>query len=136
VGEGRFITLYVNAAYLIKKLIIELHELSRKNLLYHHIIWCSNFFLAEYNILKSCNLMENLCMQLSSLNEGQVASVIDLLAKDGMRRRLMDLGVISGTNIKCIQKSPSGDPTAYEIRGAIIALRMEDADDILVNLLI
>jgi ferrous iron transport protein A len=80
--------------------------------------------------------MGNLCMQkqLASLKEGQVASVIGLLAKGGMRRRLMDLGVIAGTSIKCIQKSPSGDPTAYEIRGAIIALRMEDANDILVRL--
>ncbi|NMA34490.1 MAG: ferrous iron transport protein A, partial [Clostridiaceae bacterium] len=32
-------------------------------------------------------------------------------------------------------KSPSGDPTAYEIRGAVIALRSEEASKILVEML-
>jgi DtxR family Mn-dependent transcriptional regulator len=44
------------------------------------------------------------------------------------RRRLMDLGILPGTVISAEMKSPSGDPTAYSIRGALIALRREQAN--------
>lgn len=70
---------------------------------------------------------------LLHLNEGDIGYVTDLLATGEMRRRLQDLGVITGTKIQCTQKSPYGDPTAYAIRGAIIALRLEDAENILVS---
>ena len=39
------------------------------------------------------------------------------------RRRLMDLGIVPGTEIVAELKSASGDPTAYRIKGASIALR-------------
>lgn len=48
-------------------------------------------------------------------------------------RRLRDLGMVAGTRIKCVFKSPLGDPAAYSIRGAIIAIREEDAAGILVE---
>ena len=41
------------------------------------------------------------------------------------RRRLLDLGVVPGTRIRSELASTSGDPTAFEIRGALIALRRE-----------
>jgi DtxR family Mn-dependent transcriptional regulator len=46
------------------------------------------------------------------------------------RRRLMDLGVVPGTEIIAEMRSASGDPTAYQIKGASIALRKELADRI------
>ena len=52
---------------------------------------------------------------------------------DSMRRRLQDIGLIEGTRVECLQKSPSGDPVAYLIRGAVIALRTEDSEKILVS---
>ena len=48
-------------------------------------------------------------------------------------RRLLDIGVISGTRVKCVLKSPLGDPTAYLIRGAVMALRKEDCLDVMVK---
>jgi ferrous iron transport protein A len=42
------------------------------------------------------------------------------------RRRLLDLGLIPGTVVEAIGKSPAGDPVAYRIRGAVIALRREE----------
>ena len=50
-----------------------------------------------------------------------------------MRRRLQDIGLIEGTNITCLQKSPTGDPVAYLIRGAVIALRSEDSSQVVVQ---
>ncbi|MFH1679215.1 MAG: metal-dependent transcriptional regulator [Candidatus Eisenbacteria bacterium] len=49
------------------------------------------------------------------------------------RRRLMDLGVLPGTRIAAEMKSPTGGLTAYRVRGAVIALRPEQADRILVK---
>jgi hypothetical protein len=46
---------------------------------------------------------------------------------------MLDLGLIQGTNVEALQRSPSGDPVAYYIRGAVIALRDEDANKILVQ---
>ncbi|MGI6176279.1 MAG: FeoA family protein [Christensenellales bacterium] len=69
---------------------------------------------------------------LSSLSEGAKATVERLLNTGAIRRRLLDIGLVEGTGVQCLQKSPSGDPTAYLIRGAVIALRAEDAQNILI----
>ena len=41
--------------------------------------------------------------------------------------RLMDLGLTRGARVRCLFAAPSGEPRAYLIRGAVIALRREDA---------
>lgn len=69
---------------------------------------------------------------LSSLKVGQKAKVTSLLSEGSMRRRLQDIGLIEGTEVECIQKSPAGDPVAYLIRGALIALRSEDSAMVLI----
>ena len=70
---------------------------------------------------------------LSELEEGQAARVTSLLSAGSMRRRLQDIGLIEGTKVECLRKSPAGDPVAYYIRGAVIALRSEDSDHIMVQ---
>ncbi len=44
------------------------------------------------------------------------------------RRRLLDLGLVPGTEVTAVITSPTGDPTGYRIRGAVIALRREQAE--------
>ena len=59
---------------------------------------------------------------------------IDILLAGGMTRcRLLDLGLVPGAEIKTIRRSPVGDPTAYLIRGTVIALREEVARQVLVR---
>lgn len=70
---------------------------------------------------------------LSQLEVGDTKTVTEIHTVGSMRRRLLDLGVIEGTKIECIHKSPCGDPIAYNIRGAIIALRIEDSKKIFVS---
>jgi ferrous iron transport protein A len=69
---------------------------------------------------------------LSDLKNGQIAKVKKLLSTGSMRRRLQDIGLIEGTEVECLQRSPGGDPIAYLIRGAVIALRSEDSSKVLV----
>ena len=70
---------------------------------------------------------------LNKVSEGESVLVKELLASESMRRRLQDIGLIEGTRVECLQKSPSGDPTAFLIRGAVIALRNETAAEIVVE---
>lgn len=70
---------------------------------------------------------------LTCLQEGESARVTSLLNTGTIKRRLQDLGLVEGTRVQCIQKSTWGDPVAYGIRGAIIAIRSEDAQRILIN---
>ncbi|HOJ10940.1 MAG TPA: FeoA family protein [Clostridiales bacterium] len=70
---------------------------------------------------------------LNNLPLGKKAKVCELKSSGIMRRRMLDLGLILDTEVEALQKSPSGDPTAYNIRGAVIALRSEEAGNILVR---
>jgi len=70
---------------------------------------------------------------LNHLSVGEKAKVESLAATGSMRRRLLDIGLIENTEIECIGRSPSGDPSAFLIRGAVIAIRSEDCADILIN---
>ncbi len=70
---------------------------------------------------------------ISSLRIGESGVIKSLCAEENIKRRLLDIGLIEGTKISCVLKSPSGDPLAYLIRGAVIALRKEDTAKILVN---
>lgn len=57
--------------------------------------------------------------------------IVQALTSDGLeRRRLMDLGLVPGTAITAELRSPLGDPVAYRVRGALIALRREQAQRI------
>lgn len=71
---------------------------------------------------------------LSSLDVGQSGTVNDLKVEGAMLRRLLDIGIVSGTKLSCVMKSPLGDPTAYLVRGALIALRKEDSEKIVIEL--
>lgn len=72
-------------------------------------------------------------VSLATLEIGEKATICCLLLTGTMRRRLQDIGLIEGTNVECLLKSPSGNPVAYLIRGAVIALRQEDSSSILVT---
>ncbi|MCA9520008.1 MAG: FeoA domain-containing protein [Myxococcales bacterium] len=67
---------------------------------------------------------------LSGLAEGERARVtrISSRVRGIERRRLFDLGFIPGTEVRVEMRSASGDPTAFWVRGALIALRREQAD--------
>ena len=62
-----------------------------------------------------------------------VVTGISTLCRGPARRRLLDLGVVPGTVVHARLRSAGGDPTAYEIRGALIALRRAQAAQIRVE---
>ena len=63
-----------------------------------------------------------------ALNEVAVVSDISPACRGPERRRLLDLGLVPGTTVKAEFASPAGDPVAYRVRGALIALRAQQAE--------
>lgn len=73
-------------------------------------------------------------MSLAKLSVGQRAKVVSLGAKDRLRQRMLDFGLTQATQVEALHESPAHDPKAYCIRGAVIALRSEDANTVIVEL--
>lgn len=67
---------------------------------------------------------------LDKLPIGKSGIVSALPEKPELRRRLMALGLIPGTEIFAVNESPAGDPRAYFFRSALIALRQKDAQSL------
>lgn len=67
---------------------------------------------------------------LAQLPLGKTGEVVKISpnCRGAERRRFMDLGILPGTKITAEMRSPSGEPTAYLIRGAVIALRPNQAN--------
>ena len=75
----------------------------------------------------------NTLIRLDELSAGEIAVVRELHLEGDIRRRLQDIGLIEGTLVECLGKSPSGDPHAYLIRGAVIAIRAANGRQVLVS---
>lgn len=74
-------------------------------------------------------------IQLTALLPGKQARVVALRCTGLTRRRLLDLGLTPGAKIERAFTSALGTPTAYRVRGTLIALRPEQASQIEIELL-
>lgn len=73
-------------------------------------------------------------MLLSQLPLGKMGEVVAITCSGLTRRRLLDLGLVPGTRIQALRQSPGGDPVAFNIRGAVIALRLDTASQVKIRL--
>ena len=71
--------------------------------------------------------MELEVVDLSQLPLSKNGIIKEINCEEGIKRRLLDLGLVKGTNIVPVLVSPSKDPRAFLVRGSIIAIREEDA---------
>ncbi|MCK4800581.1 MAG: DtxR family transcriptional regulator [Anaerolineales bacterium] len=116
-------------------MVVELDEVSSDRILFwvndqEHVL--APIVAANISVvpLVEKNQVETLPgVPLDSLRPGEKGRVtaISSLSKGVERRRLFDLGIIPGTEIGVEMSNPGGDPTAYRIRGSLIALRSSQA---------
>lgn len=71
--------------------------------------------------------------RLSDLGIGRCGVVQALYSTGAIRRRLLEIGLVKHTRVECLGRSPGGDPAAYLIRGAVIAIRDEDSRNVIVK---
>lgn len=66
-------------------------------------------------------------LKLHNASVGSVVKVEELTSTGYLRERMLALGLTKGARVEVIRRGPSGDPTVFNIRGAMIALRNEEA---------
>lgn len=70
---------------------------------------------------------------LSDLKPGESGSVVSIGTKGPMKRRIMDMGVTPGVDIKVIKVAPLGDPIEVNVRGYELSLRKDEGKQIQVR---
>ena len=76
-------------------------------------------------------------MVVTSLGElvpQEKATIVKVGGGKGIRRRLIDMGVVAGGEVEVQRVAPLGDPVEIRIKGYDLALRKEEADNIQVEL--
>lgn len=86
-------------------------------------------------VLEKDILIEDNIVRLSSLKENETAKIIGISkeSRGENRRRLLDLGFVKGAEIGIDLTNPLGEPSAYLIKGTVIALRNNQASKILIK---
>lgn len=72
-------------------------------------------------------------MTLAELPIGVSAVVVSVTPQAPQRRRLLDFGIVPGAEVMAERTSPLGDPTAYRVRGGLVALRRAQAAEVVVD---
>lgn len=70
---------------------------------------------------------------MKDLQVGQAGTVHGIYLSGSMRRRMQDIGLIKGTRVECVGRSPLKDPAAFLIKGAVIAVRNGESEKITVS---
>ena len=70
---------------------------------------------------------------LNQLPLNKIGKIKKIDCEECIKRRLLDMGLVGGTNIIPVLVSPSSDPRAFLVRGSIIAIRKEDAENIIIK---
>ncbi len=72
-------------------------------------------------------------MTLRDVRPGQTVTVTAINAEGMFKRRIMDMGITTGTSITLIKTAPLGDPVEVTVRGYQLSLRKEEASSIKVQ---
>lgn len=67
---------------------------------------------------------------LAQLEIGQSGRVVEVVATDDLNRRLLEMGITPGVEIRLLRAAPLGDPLEFELRGYRLSLRRTEASQI------
>lgn len=56
--------------------------------------------------------------------------MVSIATTGSMKRRIMDMGITPGVEIKVVKVAPLGDPIEVNVRGYELSLRKEEAQEI------
>lgn len=69
-------------------------------------------------------------MTLKDVKIGEKVYVVKLYGEGAIKRRIMDMGITKGTELKIRKVAPLGDPIEIRVRGYELTLRKDDAEKI------
>jgi Fe2+ transport system protein FeoA len=70
---------------------------------------------------------------LSELKPKERGTIAKVGGDGPVRRRILDMGVVPGTEVEVVKVAPLGDPVDLLIRGYHLSLRKEEAREIFVE---
>ncbi len=71
--------------------------------------------------------------QLIELKPGEKGRIMAISASGSLRGRMMDMGLVAGSEVKVIRLAPAGDPVQILLRGYSLALRRNEAMNIILE---
>jgi len=71
---------------------------------------------------------------LNELRPGMKGTIRRVSGEGGLKRRLLDMGIIPGSPFEVVKLAPLGDPVDIKIKGYHLSLRKEEAKQITVNI--
>lgn len=70
---------------------------------------------------------------VADLREGEQARIVKIGGQGAIRQRLLDMGVTRGAPIKVERRAPLGDPIEVTVKGYYLAIRVSEAQHIVVE---
>ena len=64
---------------------------------------------------------------LNELKPGETAKIVRLAGAGAVKRRIMDMGLTKGTDVKVTKVAPLGDPIELTVRGYELSIRKDEA---------
>lgn len=71
--------------------------------------------------------------RLSDLEPGEKGIITKVVGIGATRRRMLDMGLVRGTEIAVIRRAPLGDPVEFLLKGYRLSLRREEAEKVFVE---
>jgi len=72
-------------------------------------------------------------LKMSELKSGDKAVIIAVSAEGEVAQRIIDMGLVKGTQFKVVRRAPLGDPLEIKLKGFLLALRVKEAEQISVE---
>lgn len=70
---------------------------------------------------------------LKDLLPGEKAKVLKVGGRGAVRRRIMDMGLVPGVEVEMERYAPLGDPVEVKIKGYHLSLRLEEAENVILE---
>lgn len=67
-------------------------------------------------------------MKLSELKTGEIGVIVKVTGHGGFRKRIVEMGFISGKKVEVLLNAPLKDPVKYKVMGYEVSLRHSEAD--------
>lgn len=71
--------------------------------------------------------------RLSEMDPGENGKITKVTGDRSLRRRIMDMGIIKGTEIKVVRRAPLGDPVEFLLKDYHLSLRKNEAENVYVE---
>jgi ferrous iron transport protein A len=70
---------------------------------------------------------------LNQLKPGERATIVKVGGEGPVRRRILDMGVVTGADIEVVRVAPLGDPVEFRVKGYNLSLRKSEAQNVQVE---